>query len=164
MSMQEILCKQSKETRCYMMAAKMFFEGYNGIDETTEYRGQMALDVLGLTKEDIEMFPVPTYDQLVAHLKTISDHEVRHWVICNTYSPVLKSRRKDALGCFKMFCLDLMWDINEIKETMQQTEEICELNPIESNIMSIGNKTGSGCFSVIAFIIICTSLLAFTIK
>ena len=154
--MKEILSKQSKETRCYIMAAVMVFEGYKGIDELTEIGGEMKLDVLGLTKEDIERFPMPkNFAQIVAHLKPISDSEVRHWVICNTYAPVLKSRRRDALRDFRAFCVALGWDAKEIKEEMELTENLFEMKPIDN-----GMSTGSGCLSVVALIIVSTLLCA----
>ena len=45
----------------------------------------MLLDALGLTKADMEVFPMPEYSQIVEHIKPITDSEVRHWVITNTY-------------------------------------------------------------------------------
>ena len=156
--MTEIFCKQSKETRCYIMAAVLVFEGYKEIDELTEIKGQMALDVLGLSREEIEQFPMPTYSQLVAHLMPISDYEIRHWVIANTYSPVLRSRRKDALNDFKRFCLDLKWDIKEIKDEMECIEELENLKPIDK-----GDSSSSGCFTILILVLVCTVLFAFTI-
>ena len=160
MEMQEILCKQSKETRCYIMSAVMFFEGFNQINEMTEVRGEMLLDVLGLTKEDIERFPMPDYSQIISHLQPISDPEVRSWVIRNTYSSVLKSKRADALKAFRMFCADLKWDANEIKEKTKSTEELYDMKPIDNGIKS---TTGSGCLSVVALIIVSTVLCAFAV-
>ena len=159
--MREILCKQSKETRCYIMAAIMVFEGYKGVDGMTEIDGKMKLDVLGLSKEDIKSFPMPkNCAQIVAHLKPISDSEVRHWVICNTYAPVLKSRRKDALKDFRAFCVALGWDAKEIKEEMELTEDLFEMKPIDNGMSA---STGSGCLSVVALIIVSTVLCAFAI-
>ncbi len=125
MLMNEVLCKQSKETRCYIMAALLYFDGYKGDDEMSEIDSIMRLDVLGLTKEEIGRFPMPKkLDQIVAHIKTISDSEVRHWVIRNTYVPVLQGKRRDALRDFNLFCEALKWDAKEIKEDMQLTEEL----------------------------------------
>ncbi|MCQ2270864.1 MAG: hypothetical protein MJZ52_06540 [Bacteroidales bacterium] len=122
-SMQEILYEQSKETRCFIMSAIMTFEGFNQMDELTEIRGKVKLDDLNLTTDDMENFPMPNFTQIVSHLKDISNSEVQHWIITNTYSPVLESQRKDALCLFRMFCMDLNWDINEILKTMKLTEE-----------------------------------------
>ncbi len=168
--MKEILCKQSKETRCYIMSIVMVFEGYNQINEMTELHGEMLLDVLGLSREEIERFPMPKdFSQIVAHLKPISDPEVRHWIIRNSYSPVLKSRRRDALRDFRTFCSALEWDAKEIKETMELTEELDGLKPIDGGGLSSnfsvnngsGSNTGSGCLSVIALIIVSTLLCSF---
>ena len=69
--MKEILSKQSKETRCYIMAAIMVFQGYEGVDEMTEseYRTaainavkQLSADVgipatlkeIGVKEEDLD--------------------------------------------------------------------------------------------------------------
>lgn len=161
MDMKETLCKQSKETRCYIMAAVMVFEGYKGIDELTEIDGEMKLNVLGLTKDDIERFPMPkNFTQIVAHLKPISDSDVRHWVICNTYAPVLKSRRSDALRDFRTFCVALGWDAKEIKEEMELTEELFKMKPIDNGMSA---STGSGCLSVVGLIIVSTLLCAFAL-
>ena len=169
--MKEILGKQNKETRCYIMAAVMFFEGFKQLDDMTEIHGEMLLDVLGLTKTDMDRFPIPDYPQIVSHLKPISDTEVMHWIITNTYSPVLKSRRTDALNAFRNFCSDLEGDTNIIKESMELTEDLEDLKPIDNGIRSassgmrssVSTSTGSGCFSVIAIIIVSTALFAFTI-
>lgn len=134
--MKEILGKQSKETRCYIMAAVMVFEGFKPMDAMTEIHGEMLLDVLGLTKADMESFPMPEYSQIVEHIKSITDSEVRHWIITNTYSPVLKSRKQDALNAFRNFCSDLKWD--EIKESMKLTEKLDGLKPIDSGSMNMG--------------------------
>ena len=159
--MKEILSKLNKETRCYIMSAILFFEGFNQIDDMTEFRGKMCLDVLDLTKEDVENFSIPNYSQIVSHLKTISDPEVKHWVITNTYSPVLKSRRVDAVKTFGTFCADLRWDASEIKKTMELTEKLCELKPV--SIYDGVNSTNSGCLSVIVLIITVTVLCAFAL-
>ncbi len=166
--MKEILGKQSKETRCYIMAAILFFEGFEPTNAMTEIQGEMTLDVLGLTKADMESFPMPEYSQIVEHIKPITDSEVRHWIITNTYSPVLKSRRQDAQIAFRNFCSDLKWD--KIKESMELTEELEELKPIDSESMNMGasprmssatgSNTSSGCFSIIALIIVSTALFA----
>ena len=140
------------------MAAVMVFEGYKEIDELTEILGQLALDTLGLSREELEQFPMPTYSQLIAHLRPITNHEIRDWVITNTYSPVLKSRRKDALDDFKRFCLDLNWDVKEIKDTMELVEELGRLKPIDNGVSS-----NSGCLSVLILALVCTVLFAFTI-
>ena len=132
MRMKEILGKLSKETRCYIMSALLFFEGFDQIDDFSEYRVKMSLDVLGLSRIDMECFQMPDYSQIVTQLKGISDSEVQDWIITNTYSPVLRSRRIDALKAFGVFCFDLKWDINEIKETMKVTEDLCELKPIDN--------------------------------
>lgn len=160
MDMREILCRQSKETRCYIMAAVLVFEGYGDVDELTEIDGEMKLNVLGLTKEDIERFPMPKdFAQIVAHLKPISDPDVRHWVICNTYAPVLKSRRIDALRDFRMFCVALGWDAKVIKEEMELTEDLFEIKPIDDGVKS----SNSGCISAISLFIVGTALLVFTL-
>lgn len=159
MDMKETLCKQSKETRCYIMAAVMFFEGFNQINEMTEIRGEMLLDVLGLSKEDMERLSIPNYSQIVSHLKPISDSEVKHWVITNTYSPVLKSKRADAVRAFRTFCADLRWDVYEIKKTMKLAEELLELKPV--SVYDGEKSSSSGCLSVVALIIASTVLCAF---
>ena len=169
--MKEILGKQSKETRCYMMAATMVFEGFKKLDDMTEIHGEMLLDVLGLTKADMERFPMPDYSQIVSHLKPITDTEVMHWIITNTYSPVLKSRRIDAQNAFKNFCSDLKWDENLIKESMELTEDLEDLKPIDNGVKGANScmgsstniSTGSGCLSVIAIIIVSTAIFAFSI-
>lgn len=148
------------------MSIVMVFEGYNQINEMTELHGEMLLNVLGLSREEIERFAMPKdFSQIVAHLKPISDPEVRHWIICNSYSPVLKSRRRDALRDFRTFCSALGWDAKEIKETMELTEELDGLKPIDGGVMSVnngsGSNTGSGCLSVIALIIVSTLLCSF---
>lgn len=148
------------------MSIVMVFEGYNQINEMTELHGEMLLDVLGLSKEEIERFPMPKdFSQIVAHLKPISDPEVRHWIIRNSYSPVLKSRRRDALRDFRTFCSALEWDAKEIKETMELTEELDGLKPIDGGVMSVnngsGSNTGSGCLSVIVLVIVSTLLCSF---
>ena len=158
--MKKILCKQSKETRCYIMSAVMNFEGFKQPDDMTKIRGEMLLDVLGLTKADMDSFSMPSYSQIVTHLKSISDSEVKHWIITNTYSPVLKSRRKDALNAFKKFCSDLGWGA-EVKESMELTEELEGLKPIDYSYKN--RETGSGCFSVIILIFVSTALFAFSI-
>ena len=56
MRMKEILGKLSKETRCYIMSALLFFEGFDQIDDFSEYRVKMSLDVLGLSRIDMECF------------------------------------------------------------------------------------------------------------
>ena len=157
--MKEILCKQSKETRCYIMSIVMVFEGYNQINEMTEIHGEMLLDVLGLTKSDIERFPMPDYSQIVAHIRPIIDSEVRHWIITNIYSPVLKCRRRDALEDFKTFCHDLGWNVMEIRESMKLTEEIERLKPIDNGV----NSTRSGCLSVVAIIVVSTIICSFVL-
>ncbi len=159
-NMKKILCKQNKETRCYIMSAVLFFEGFKQQDDMTEIRGEMLLDVLGLTKADIDSFSKPNYSQIVTHLKSISDSEVKHWIITNTYLPVLRSRRKDALNAFRKFCSDLSWD-TEAKESMKLTEELEGLKPIDNSYNN--RETGSGCLSVITLIIVSTTLFAFTI-
>jgi hypothetical protein len=159
MDMKETLFKQSKETRCYIMAAVMFFEGFNQINEMTEIRGKMLLDVLGLSKEDMERLSIPNYSQIVSHLKPISDSEVKHWVITNTYSPVLKSKRADAVRAFRTFCADLRWDVNDIKKTMKLAEELLELKPVP--VYDGEKSSSSGCLSVVALIIASTVLCAF---
>ena len=75
--MKEILGKQSKETRCYIMSAIMVFEGFQPINPMTEIHDEMLLDVLGLTKLDIESFPLPGCSQIIDHLKPSSDLEVK---------------------------------------------------------------------------------------
>ena len=148
------------------MAAVIVFEGFKSMDAMTEIRGEMLFDVLGLTKEDMQTFPMPDYSQIVSHLKPISDSEVRGWIITNIYSPVLKSRSSDALKAFRTFCSDLRWDINEIKENMKLTEDLLELKPIDNGVRSAGlgmgmsheGNTNSGCLSVIAIILVCTAL------
>ena len=173
--MEEILGKQNKETKCYIMSAVLFFKGFNQIDDMTEVYGKMLLGVLGLSKEDVERFPMPDYSQIVSHLKPISDSEVRRWIIRNTYSPVLKSRKTEALQAFSTFCSDLNWDANEIKETTELVEELENLKPISSSVnstrlgmdtstgLNTSSKSGSGCLSVIALIIVSTALFAFSL-
>ena len=175
--MQEILGKQSKETRCYIMAAVMVFEGFKQIDAMTEIRGEMLLDVLGLIKEDMEKFPMPEYSQIVAHLSPISDPEVRHWVITNTYSPVLKSRKPEALYAFRNFCSDLKWDANEIKESTDLTEDLEGIKPVSSSVRkpidngarnsassyNTNSSSGSGCLSVAILLFVSTALFAFAL-
>ncbi|MBE6271614.1 MAG: hypothetical protein E7101_11795 [Prevotella ruminicola] len=169
--MKEILGRQSKETRCYIMAALMVFEGFKQLDDLSEIHGEMFLDVLGLTKSDMNSFAMPDYSQIVSHLKPITDIEVMHFIITNTYSPVLKSRRIDALDAFRNFCSDLEWDKNIINESMKLTEDMIDLKPIDKGIKNesfdmkpnISTSTGSGCLSVVAIIIAYTALFAFTI-
>lgn len=165
--MKERLSKQSKETRCYIMSAILVFQGFSKIDSMTEIRGEMTLDVLSLTKDDIKSFPIPDYSQIVSHLRPISDPEVRHWVITNTYSPVLRSRKVEAQNAFYNFCSDLGWDSNEIKETMELTEELDGLKPIKPSGgagyhggYTPSKSSNSGCASVIALIIFSTLLFS----
>ena len=133
----------------------------------TEINSEVCLDVLGLTKEDMQSIPMPDYPQIVSHLKHISDPNVRHWVITNTYAPVLKSRKAEAMNAFKNFCSDLEWDSNEIKESMESTEVLYEVKPIESGSSSTdyeGNASGgsgSGCLFVVALFIISTLFCSF---
>ncbi len=162
MEMKEILSKQSKETRCYIMAAVLVFEGYKGVDELTEVEGEMKLDVLSLTKEEMEKFPMPKdFSQIVAHLRPISDTDVRHWVITNTYSPVLQSQRKDALRDFRAFCVALGWNPKEIKEDMELLEDLLEIKPISST-EGVRAVSKSGCFPIIAMFVVFAMLLSFT--
>lgn len=174
--MQEILGKQSKETRCYIMAAVMVFEGFKQLDAMTEIRGEMLLDVLSLTKEDMDSFPMPEYNQIIAHLSPISDPEVRHWVITNTYSPVLKSRKPEALNAFKNFCSDLKWDAKEIKESTDLTEDLEDMKPVDGGVrkpINNGTRTapsynansssGSGCLSVVVLLVVSTAFFAFAL-
>ena len=167
MEMQDILCRQSKETRCHIMAATLFFERFNQEDLMSEINEEVCLDVLGLTKEDMQGFPMPDYPQIVSHLKQISDPNVRHWVITNTYGPVLKSKKAEAVYAFKDFCSDLEWDPNEIKESMESTEVLYEIKPIERDSISTDTAdntsggTGSGCLFVVALFIISTLLYSF---
>lgn len=174
--MKEILCNLSKETRCFIMSAILFFEGFKKIYESSEIHGIMLLDVLGLTKEDMEDFHMPDYSQLVSNLKTISDPEIRHWIITNTYSPVLQSQSIDALKTFKNFCSDLNWDAKEIRETMDLTEELEDLKPIDigakmtepritsssSTNLNSGSRSssGSGCLVIFGLIIISTAIIS----
>lgn len=157
--MKDILSKQSKDTRCHILSAVTLFDAFYKRDGMTRIHDEMLLDVLSLTKADKESFPKTSYSQIVSNLKTISDPEVRHWVITNTYAPVLRSRRADALKKFRTFCSDLGWDANEIKESMELTEELEELKPIDIGVKS----SGSGCLSIIAFIVVCTALFAFAL-
>ncbi len=177
--MEEILQKQSKETRCYIMSAVLFFLGFNQTDEMTGIRAESCLDVLGLTKVDMESFPMPDYSQIVSHLKPIADSEVRNWVITNTYSSVLKSRKVDAMRAFRTFCSDLAWSADEINKSMDFVEVLYELKPVDSGTRgtslnpsssassnsssNTGSRTSSGCFSVIVLIIISTVLLSFVL-
>lgn len=161
--MKEVLCKLNKETRCYIMSAIMVFEGYNQLDDMTGVVVEMKSDVLGLTKEDIAKFPMPTYPQIVSCLKPILDSEVRHWIIMNTYHPVLKCRRADALRAFRAFCSDLGWD--DIKDSVNLAEELFDLKPIDNDAKSTYTKspshidtTGPGCLSGIVLIIVSTLL------
>ena len=152
------------------MSAIMVFEGFQPINPMTEIHGEMLLDVLGLTKLDIESFPMPDYSQIIDHLKPISDLEVKQWIITNTYSPVLKSRRTDALEAYRAFCSDLKWDTDLIKETMRLTEDIAGMKPIDNGVWSTGSRigtrsttsTGSGCLSIIILFIVSTALFVFT--
>lgn len=174
MDMTEILKNQSKETRCYIMSAVMIFEGFKKIDALTEYFGKWKLETLGLTKEDMERFPMPDYTQIVSHLKPISDTEVRHWIITNTYAPVLQSKRADALKTFRIFCSDLCWDVNEIKKSTKLTEELLELNPIdgginiEDSMINRGSRNsrgaGNGCLFALALMIVSTSIFVYAVS
>lgn len=173
--MKEVLGKQSKETRCYIMAAVMVFEGFKQLDAMSEIRAEMLLDALSLTKEDMEKFPISEYHQIVAHLSPISDPEVRHWVITNTYSPVLKSRKPEALNAFRNFCSDLKWDANEIKETTDLSEELEGIRPVDCGVRrpidnetrtasyNTNNSSNSGCLSVAVLLIVSTALFAFAL-
>ena len=131
------------------MASIMVFEGFKQLDAMSEIHGEMLLDVLGLSKADMDSFPIPEYSQIVKHIRPITDSEVRHWIITNTYSPVLRSRRKDAQNAFRNFCSDLGW--SEIRESMELTEELEGLKPLDNGKMSSGggSNTSSGCLSVI---------------
>lgn len=164
--MKRILSKLSKETRCYILSALMFFDGFEELDYTTEIIGEMHLDVLDLTKSDVENFAIPSYAQIVAHIKSISDYELRDWIITNTYSPVLKSRRNDALQTFFKFCSDLGWDANEIKDTMKTTEELWDLKPMNYNLRNVpaNNDATSGCFSTIAIFFICIAIITIALQ
>lgn len=104
------------------------------------------------------------FSQIVAHLRPISDSEVRRWIICNTYSPVLESRRSDALRDFRAFCISLGWDAKEIKEEMELTEELLRIKPIDNGLGtgSVSNPS-SGCLSVIAILFIMAILCSFVI-
>ena len=138
----------------------MVFEGFNQIDSMTEIRGEMNLDALGLSKIDIVSFQMPDYSRVVSNLKSITDPEVRHYIISNTYLPVLRSHRKDAFRAFRQFCSDLGWDTKEIKESMEITESISDLKPI-NDVPNVSSK--AGCLTVVAFVIVSTTLLAFTV-
>lgn len=164
--MKRILSKLSKETRSYILSALIYFDGFEELDDMTEFRGEMLLDVLNLTKSDVENFPMPNYTQIVAHIKNISDYEVRDWIITNAYSPVLKSRRNDALQTFFKFCSDLGWDTNEIKATMRTTEELWDLKPMNYNIRNVpaNNDATSGCFSTIALFFICIVIITIALQ
>ena len=164
--MKRILSKLSKETRCYILSALMIFDGFEELDYTTEIRGEMHLDILHLTKSDVENFAIPSYAQIVAHIKSISDHELRDWIITNTYSPVLKSRRNDALQTFLKFCSDLGWDAKEIKDTMKTTEELWDLKPMNYNFRNVpaNNDATSGCFSTIAIFFICIAIITIALQ
>lgn len=152
--MKEVLCKESKELRCYILSAVLFFEGFKQMDDMTEIHGKMILDVLGLTQDEVERFPVPKYSQILLHLRPISNPEVRQWIIGAVYAPVLKSRRTDAQKAFESFCFDLKWDISEIKDSMKSIENLFELKPINSSTnTSYSRKTTNnvGClFTLIA--------------
>ena len=149
------------------MSAVLFFEGFGqagGMMNSSCI--ELSLDVLGLTESDMERFPTPDYMQIISHLKDISDPEVRHWIISNTYVPVLRSRRVDAMKAFNTFCSDLGWNVNEIKENMELIEKICELKPVECNVGAMDcnlKSAGTGCFSVIVLIVIGIALSAFTL-
>lgn len=152
--MKDVLCKESKELRCYILSAILFFEGFRQMDDMTSIHGKMILDVLGLTQDEVERFPTPKYSQILLHLRPISNQEVRQWIIDAVYAPVLKSRRIDAQKAFESFCYDLKWDINEIKDCMKTTEDLFELKPINSSIEtsdSRGTTNNVGClFTLIA--------------
>ena len=47
------------------MSALMIFDGFEELDYTTEIRGEMHLDILDLTKSDVENFAIPSYAQIV---------------------------------------------------------------------------------------------------
>lgn len=158
--MNEQLSNLDKETRCYIMSAIMVFEGFNQIDSMTEIRGEMNLDALGLSKEDIVNFQMPEYSQVVSQLRNITDSEVRHYIISNTYLPVLRSQNKDAFRAFRQFCSDLGWDSKEVKESMDITESISDLKPIKD---IPNNSSKAGCLTVVVFVIVSTTLLAFTV-
>lgn len=157
--MKQRLSALSKETRCYIMSAIMVFEGFNGVDAMTETQGEMSLDVLGLSKEDIMSFPMPEYSQIISHLKIINDPEVRHFILSNTYLPVLRSQKADAYRAFKQFCSDLKWSSSEVKESMELTEQISDIKPL----YNITGSSKSGCLTVIVFAILSSTLLAFTV-
>lgn len=102
----------------------------------------------------------------MAHIKSISDYELRDWIITNTYSPVLKSRRNDAFQTFLKFCSDLGWDANEIKDTMKTTEELWDLKPMNYNFRNVpaNNDATSGCFSTIALFFICIAIITIALQ
>ena len=129
-----ILCKQSKETRCYIISALMLFDGYHQIDEMINEGGQLYLDALGLTIEDVRKYPMPDYAQIVSHLKPISDSVVRNWVIMHTYASVLNFATFESLNMFEKFCLDLKWDPDEIEECMDFSEELSRIPPLRLSI------------------------------
>lgn len=157
--MKERLSKLNKETRCFIMSAILFFKGFNQVDQMAEIDLKMDLNTLGLSKEDIVNFPMPDYSQIVSNLKNISDPEVRHFILSNTYLPVLRSQKTDAFKAFKIFCSDLRWSSKEIRESMELTEQISDLKPINNYT----NNSRPGCLSVVVLVIISTTLLAFTL-
>lgn len=128
--MKEIFINQDKETRCYIMAAIFFFQGYSEVDDYSVWRGDQNLDMLGLSKRDMEIFPIPNYNKLLTNLRNISDKEIQSFIVGRTYREVLVSGRKDALQHFQVFCIDLKWNIRDIEESMQVTEELYEIKPV----------------------------------
>lgn len=128
--MKEIFINQDKETRCYIMAAIFFFEGYRGVYNGIEILIEGYAERLGLSYTDMENFPKPDYDTLVTNISKITDKDIQHFVIRCTYLSVLESKRNDALHHFKMFCLDLKWDVQYIEEIMRLTEELLETKPV----------------------------------
>lgn len=160
--MKEIFINQDKETRCYIMAAIFFFEGYRGVYNGMEIVIEGYAERLGLSYTDMENFPKPDYDTLVANLSKIKDRDIQHFVIRCTYLSVLSAKRKDALQHFRMFCSDLSWDMEYIKEIMKITEEVSGLKPISDTEIPKNyipeNNSNNGCLRffiifVIAFIL-----------
>ena len=128
--MKEIFINQDKETRCYIMAAIFFFKGYSEVDDYSVWRGEQNLDMLGLSKRDMDIFPIPNYNKLVTNLRNISDKDIQDYIISNTYDEVLLSKNREALQLFIVFCLDLKYNLKDVEESMQLMEELREIKPV----------------------------------
>lgn len=112
-----------KEERLYIMASVLFFNGFAPAPMSS---GEMWMtrDVLSLTEEEIKNFPIPDYETLISHVKSIKNEEMQDWIITNTYKYILRSRRNDAEPIFKLFTEDLGWDKNLIRATIELAREL----------------------------------------